>query len=96
MIMSVIAAKPWATPGGMNTPMWFSPDEIELERGAVGRAALAQIVQHDPGGAERHVPVVGLVQVVVQTRPATRPGGWPGCPAPSRGRWGTTRGGTSR
>ena len=26
----------------------------------------AQVVQHDPGRAERHVPVVGLVQVVVQ------------------------------
>ena len=37
--------------------------------------ALAQVVQHHPGVTEGHVPVVGLVQVVVQARrgsPATR------------------------
>ena len=29
---------------------------------------VAQVVQHDAGRAERHVPVVGLVEVVVQAR----------------------------
>ena len=40
--------------------------EVEGERGAVGGRALAQVVQHDPGVPNGHVPVVGLVQVVVQ------------------------------
>ena len=30
-----------------------------------------QVVEHDPGPSERHVPVVGLVQVVVQADDAT-------------------------
>ena len=80
MTMSVTAAKPWATPGGMNTPRWLSPVRSSSQRGAVGRAALAQVVQHDAGSAERHVPVVGLVQVVVQPDDARPAGGWRGCP----------------
>ncbi len=45
--------------------------QLERQRGAVGGAAFAQVVQHDAGRADRHVPVVGLVQVVVQ--PDQRP-----------------------
>ena len=37
----------------MNTPRWLSPVRSSVERGAVGRAAVAQVVQHDAGGAER-------------------------------------------
>ena len=71
MTMSVSAAKPCATPGGMNTPTVVERAvgalaEIDGERGAVGGGTLAEVVQHDAGGAHRHVPVVGLVQVVVQ------------------------------
>src|SRR5205823_11261259 len=40
--------------------------DLEAERGSLGRRALAQVVQHDPGPALRHVPVVRLVQVVVE------------------------------
>jgi len=46
--------------------------QIEHLGRAVGRAAGAEIVQHDTRPAERHVPVVGLVQVVVQSDDATR------------------------
>src|SRR5690606_22297302 len=35
--------------------------------GAVGDTALSEVVQHHASTAERHVPVGGLVQVVVQT-----------------------------
>ena len=41
--------------------------DVEALRRAVGRTALAEIVQHDPRGADRHVPVVALVEVVVQS-----------------------------
>ena len=101
MVMSVSAAKPWATPGGMNTPRClYSPSgvhaEVEHQRGAVGGRALAQVVQHDPGPAVGHVPVVGLVQVVVQ---ADEGAGLPVAPValdhlPARA--GTTPGGRSR
>ena len=69
--MSLSAAKPCATPGGMNTPRWSKVPsallaEVEGEGRAVGGRALAEVVEHDPGAAHRHVPVVGLVEVVVQ------------------------------
>src|SRR5690606_16680722 len=41
--------------------------EIDGEGGAVGGSTGAEVVQHHTCPAERHVPVVGLVQVVVQT-----------------------------
>ena len=40
--------------------------EFEGQRGPVGRRPLAEIVQDHPGGAPQDVPVVGLVQVVVE------------------------------
>ena len=40
--------------------------EVEHEGAAVGGRALAEVVEHDPGASHRDVPVVGLVQVVVQ------------------------------
>jgi len=41
--------------------------QLEDECVPVGRSAEPEVVQYDAGGAERDVPVVGLVQVVVQT-----------------------------
>src|SRR5690606_18656575 len=46
--------------------------QVDHLRRPVGGAALAQVVQNHPRVAERHVPVVGLVQVVVQTDDAAR------------------------
>ena len=63
---------------------------------SVGRRSGAQVVQDDPCPAERHVPVVGLVQVVVQADDAAGLAGRPGCPGSSRGRPGTTSADTSR
>ena len=40
--------------------------DVEALGAAVGGAALAQVVQHDADGADGAVPVVGLVQVVVE------------------------------
>src|SRR3954453_79942 len=45
--------------------------QVEGERVTVGGAALAQVVQHHAGRAERHVPVVRLVEVVVQADDGT-------------------------
>ena len=91
--MSVSDAKPCATPGGMNTPRWScvpsarAPRSNDIGR-AVGRRADAQVVQHDARPAERHVPVVGLVQVVVQADDRSPPGGRRGSPGSSRARSG--------
>ena len=46
---------------------------------AVGRRADPKVVEHDAGPAERHVPVVGLVQVVVQPDDAALRRGRRGC-----------------
>ena len=99
--MSVSDAKPCATPGGMSTPPCGvlaarRLAEVEDLGRALGRAADAQVVQHDARPAERHVPVVGLVQVVVQADDAARRRGRPGSPGSSRARPGSTRAGTSR
>ncbi len=71
MVMSVSAAKPCATPGGMNTPRCDLVPSAWTPRSSVSVAPsvgepVAQVVQHDPGGADGDVPVVGLVEVVVQ------------------------------
>ena len=41
--------------------------EIETQRVAIGGSALAKVVQHDACRAERDIPIVGLVQVIVQS-----------------------------
>src|SRR4051794_34408284 len=46
--------------------------EIELERVAVGWRPGAKIMQDDPRQALWHVPVVGLVQVIVQADDRSR------------------------
>ena len=57
----------------MNTPtVVVNRLQIELQRRSVGGARIAEIMQHDTGTAERHVPVVGLVEVVVETDEAPR------------------------
>ena len=66
MTMSVSAANPWATPGGMYTADVVLARQVEAVGGAIGRTALAQIVQDDTRRAERDVPVVALVEVIVQ------------------------------
>ena len=53
--------------------------EVEAHRGAFGLGALTQIVQHNAGPAGHDVPVVGLVQVVVE--PDDRPRGADGAVA---------------
>src|SRR5207244_2233884 len=45
---------------------------VHGEGGALGGRPLAEVVQDHPGPAPRHVPVVGLVEVVVQADEATR------------------------
>src|ERR1035437_5206216 len=42
------------------------PVEVEGEGGTVGRRSQAEVVKHDPGRAPEHVPVIGLMEVVVQ------------------------------
>ena len=46
--------------------------EVDGEGLAVGGRAFTQVVEHDPGAAHRHVPVVGLMEVVVQADDGTR------------------------
>ena len=46
--------------------------EVEGQGGAVGRGAFAQVVQHDPDPSAGDIPVVGLVQVVVQADDGAR------------------------
>ena len=69
--------------------------EIEAQRGAVGGRAVAEVVEDDAGRPERHVPVVRLVEVVVEADDAARLSGRPDCPESSRGPGGTTPAGTS-
>ena len=57
---------------GVGVLAGFGLAEIEDLGGAVRCAADAQVVQHDARPPERHVPVVGLVQVVVQPDDAAR------------------------
>ena len=40
--------------------------DVETQRRSVGRRRVAQVVQDDASAARRHVPVVRLVQVVVE------------------------------
>ena len=53
----------------INIHLWFDRKLTEIDHlgGPVGRRADPQVVQNRPATAERDVPVVGLVQVVVQT-----------------------------
>ena len=46
--------------------------QVQHLGGAIGAAPLTQVVQDHSGMAERHVPVVGLVQVVVEAHDAVR------------------------
>ena len=56
----------------MRYARWDVDGEVVLARrlddlgGTIGRAALAQVMEHDSSGAERHVPEVRLMEVVVQ------------------------------
>ena len=59
-------ANPWATPGGMNTPWSRSPSRSSARVAPSVGEPDPQVVEHDPGRAPQHVPVVGLVEVVVQ------------------------------
>ena len=75
--MSVSDANPCATPGGMNTPRWSWVPSARLPRSSVRVAPsvgepVAQVVQDDPGPSAGDVPVVGLVQVVVEPDDGTR------------------------
>ena len=70
--MSVRAANPCATPGGMNESALGRRSEVVHVGRAFGRAPDAEIVQHDARLARGDVPVVGLVQVVVEPDDRTR------------------------
>ena len=98
--MSVSAAKPWATPGGMNTPRWSSPSRARRGRARAWRRRSGEPSRRScsttravPNG---HVPVVGLVQVVVQPDERARPGGRPVALDHLAAAAGTTRAGRSR
>ena len=67
MVRSVSAANPWATPRrDEHADVVLLLAEHERQRRPFGRRASRRSCSTTPGAAPRHVPVVGLVQVVVE------------------------------
>ena len=46
--------------------MWLSPRRFDGLGDTISGSAIAKVVEHDTCCAERHVPIVGLMQVIVQ------------------------------
>ena len=58
---------PWRD---IDTPVIFSRN-VETRRIAISWASYSKIVKDDSSNADRHVPVVGLMQVIVQANEST-------------------------
>ena len=85
--MSLSAAKPCATPGGMNRCPGRRPVEIDHLGRPVGPRPTAQVVQDDADLAAQDGTSSRTGGGGSAGRPPPRPASPSGCPGPSRGRW---------